>query len=102
MQKRTIIKKIKQIIREHGDFQSYDIPRNSLFFKQLTNRISQFVEGFQLDFVEVYTYISDDDNETDIESYQYEDIDENTLGEILSYVEEWEALSLKTEKRCKN
>ena len=101
MQKRTIIKKIKAIITEWGGFTCADVEATSSpVIKTLGKDTCQLAERFDLYTVEAVLYVHD--NETDTEHIKYEDLDKDTLEEILYLAQDWDAISYKTEKRCSN
>lgn len=101
MQKRTIIKKIKAIIKEHGDFTTAEINAESSPCVYSKKGRNELCESFNYDKVEVVTYDSNDE-EIDSDDVLYEDLKKDVLEEILFLAEIWEAESLQTEKRCSN
>lgn len=98
MQKRTIIKKIKAIIKEHGMFTTADVQAQSSPSVGALKGINQLCESFKHDTVEVVTYDRNDD-EIDSESVHYEDLEKDVLEEILILAEDHEVISLKDEER---
>lgn len=60
--------------------------------------ICELVETFYSDSVETIVY--DNGTEKEYNSYQYEELSEEIIDEILEIVDEYEADMLKTEKRC--
>jgi hypothetical protein len=101
MQKRTIIKKIQAIIKEHGDFTTAEINAESSPCVYSKKGRNELCESFNYDKVEVVTYDSNDE-EIDSDDVLYEDLKKDVLEEILFLAEIWEAESLQTEKRCSN
>jgi hypothetical protein len=63
-------------------------------------RVCELVEDFQLDCVGTVVY--DDDNEVDWNNYNYDELSDEVLDEIVEIMEDYEADMLKTEKRCSN
>ena len=55
-QKRTIIKKIKEIIREWGSFTTADVQANSSPCISSMKGVTQLAETFKLEGVEAVTY----------------------------------------------
>jgi len=101
MQKRTIIKKINAIIKEHGDFTTAEINAESSPCVSSKKGRNELCETFNYGKTEVVTYDSHDE-EIDSEFVNYEDLKKDVLEEILFLAEIWEAESLQTEKRCSN
>lgn len=101
MQKRTIIKKIQAIIKEHGDFTTAEINAESSPCVSSKRGRNELCESFNYDKVEVVTYDRSDE-EIDSDDVLYEDLKKDVLEEILFLAEIWEAESLQTEKRCSN
>lgn len=101
MQKRTIIKRIKAIISEWGGFTCADVEATSSpVIKTLGKDTCQLAERFEKDKVEAVIYVHE--SETDEDYISYEDLEKDVLDEILILAEQWEAICLKTEKRCAN
>jgi len=98
MQKRTIIKKIKAIIKEHGDFTTADVNAESSPCVASLKGINQLCESFNYDKVEVVTYDRNDD-EIDSDYLSYEDLKKDVIEEILILAENHEAESLQDEDR---
>lgn len=101
MQKRTIIKKIKAIIKEHGDFTTAEISAESSPSVSSKKGRNELCESFTYDKVEVVTYDRSDE-EIDSDNVFYEELAKDVLEEILSLAEIWEVESLQTEKRISN
>jgi len=98
MQKRTIIKKINAIIREHGGFTTADVQAESSPSVGALKGINQLCETFQYGKAEVVTYDRNDE-EIDSEYMNYEDMKKDVLEEILNLAETHEAESLQDEDR---
>jgi hypothetical protein len=104
MQKRTVIKNIKKIINKFGAFDVNEIgAETSPCVGELGNYVG-LAEYFKPTGVQVNVYMpsgfsSDPEDEYDMD---YEDLDKDTLEEILLLAEMWEAESLQTEKRISN
>lgn len=98
MQKRTIIKKIKAIIKEHGDFTTADVNAESSPCVLSRKGRNELCESFTYDKVEVVTYDSNDE-EIDSEQVLYEDLKKDVLEEILALAEDHEVISLQDEDR---
>ena len=98
MQKRTIIKNIKAIIKEHGSFTTADIQADSSPCILSRKGINVLCESFDYDNVEAVTYDRHDE-EIETERIKYEDLKKDVLEEILYLADIHEADSLQTEKR---
>jgi hypothetical protein len=101
MQKRTMIKKIKSIIKEFGSFTTADIEAESSPCILSRKGINVLCESFYYDNVEAVTYDRHDE-EIETERINYEDLKKDVLEEILTLAEFHEVESLQTEKRCSN
>jgi type II secretory pathway component PulL len=101
MQKRTIIKKIKTIIKEFGSFTTADVQAESSPNVASLKGINQLVESFNQNNVEVVTYDRNDD-EIDTDIMNYEELSKDVLEEILYLAEIFEAEEIQTEKRISN
>jgi hypothetical protein len=97
-QKRTIIKQIKAIIKEHGDFTTAEINAESSPCVSSKPGRNELVESFNYDKVEVVTYDRNDE-EIDSENVHYEDLSKDVLEEILILAQNWEAECLQDEDR---
>lgn len=101
MQKRTVIKNINKIIVKFGSFTTADVEANSSpCIATLGKDTHQLIEEFGEHKVTAFIYV----HETVVneEYISYEDLDKDTLEEILLLAEIWEAESLQTEKRISN
>src|ERR1041385_8274674 len=98
MQKRTIIKKIQAIIREHGSFTTADVQADSSPSVGALKGINQLAETFYFDNAEIVSY-GRNDEEIDSERMDYQDMKKETLEEILFLAEQHEAESLQDEDR---
>lgn len=101
MQKRTIINKIKSIVREHGEFSCGDVEEDGVE----VNSMGKFValaEKFNEGGSEVFVYNADSSkvSEEDVYSVSYYDLNKFTLLQILDIAMMHEAEQLRTEKRC--
>ena len=97
-QKRTIIKKIKAIIREHGDFTTAEINAESSPSVSSKKGRNELCESFSFDGVEVVTYDKDDE-EIDSETVSYESLSKDIIEEIYILAEMYEAECLQDEDR---
>lgn len=98
MTKKTIIKKIQAIIREHGSFTTGDVMADSSPSVGALKGINQLAESFYFDNAEIVTYDRRDE-EIDSERMDYSEMKKETLEEILSLAETHEAESLQDEDR---
>ena len=64
------------------------------------NNVSELVEQFYADSVETVVY--QDETTLSYQNYEYEELPDEIIDEILEIVEDYEADMLKTEKRCEN
>lgn len=99
MQKKTIIKKIKAIIKEHGSFTIADVQADSSPCIASMKGATQLAESFHYDKVEAVTYELKYDEEIDSDNIPYEDLKKDVLEEILHLAENWEAECLQDEDR---
>jgi hypothetical protein len=101
MQKRTIIKKIKSIIAEHGSFTTADVEANgSPCIASLGKDTHQLAEEFFQHKVKAVIYVHE--TETSEDFIAYEDLSKDVLEDILLLAEDYEAEQIRTEKRCSN
>jgi len=98
MQKRTIIKKIKAIIKEFGDFTTADVSAESSPSVASLGGTNQLAESFNYDKAEIVTYDRNDE-EIDSDNILYEDLKKDVLEEILALAEDWEVTCLQDEDR---
>lgn len=87
MKKADIIKKIKTIIKEHGDFTCADVEANSSpVVASLGKDTHQLAESFGLHKVTAVTYVHE--TETGEDYIKYEDLKASTLKDILELAKE--------------
>lgn len=98
MTKKTIIKKIQAIIKEHGSFTTADVQADSSPSVGALKGINQLAESFYFDNAEIVTYDRNDE-EIDSERMDYSEMKKETLSEILHLAEQHEAESLQDEDR---
>lgn len=92
MTKKDIIKKIKAIIADYGAFTTADVEAmSSPVIKTLGKDTCQLAERFDLHKVEAVIYVHE--SETGSDYISYEDLDKNTLTEILSLAKDWKDLN---------
>jgi hypothetical protein len=108
MQKRTIIKKIQNIIREWGAFGSGEV-EGSLgeTYSPCVNTMGGLValaEYFKESEVDVNVYNPNSVSSDPIHDYtvSYEDLPKDVLLEILELCEQYDVIQEKTEKRISN
>ena len=103
MNREEKIADIKRIIKVWGSTTPAELELNSspciLSTGNKTN-VSQLIEGFNEDDVEVVSYV----NETPVseDSIEYEDLSDDIIDEIHSIIEDYETDSVKTDARCKD
>lgn len=100
MRKKDLIIKIKKLIKENGSFTTADVYATSSPLISSTKKTYILAEKFYVNSCEGVSYVND--IEVDSDDYEYEDLTMNTLYEILSLAEEWDAICYKTLKRCSN
>lgn len=99
--KKTIIKEIKAIIAEHGNFTTADVQADSSpVLNSLGQNTHQLLETFNLHKATAVTYVHE--TETGEDYIAYEDMNKDLLEEVLFLAEQWETDQLKTEKRISN
>lgn len=93
---------IKKVITEWGATSCVELQRDhSPSMNSLAGgRVCELVEQFNADGVETVVY--DDENEVDWNNYDYEELSDEVIDEIVSIMEDYEADMLKTEKRCQS
>jgi hypothetical protein len=93
---------IKKVIGEWGATSCCELERDhSPSMNSLAGgRVCELVEQFNIKGVETVVY--DDQNEVDWNSYDYEELNDDIIDEIVSIMEDYEADMLKTEKRCQD
>ena len=101
MQKKTLIKKIKETIAEMGYLTTADLELSSSpMYKSINKDHHALVEGFGLNDVKVNVYVHE--TETDSFDVSYEKLEKDTLEEIYSNLENYMVDFDKTMKRCAN
>lgn len=100
--KAELIEKIQDIIKEWGSFSTFDINADSDVSIPVIGNHIHLANIFNFDTVNVEVYEDGGDNEIDSYDLSYYDMDVETLNEILTYCENWEADNLQTEKRISN
>jgi hypothetical protein len=102
MTKHEQIFEIKKLIRKHGSKTSFDLELESspcISSKgNGRNNISELIESFYLDTVEVVTYHGE--NPIDYNEETYEDLSEDIIDEIYNIMQSFDVLLEKTYKRC--
>lgn len=106
MTKKETIAEIKRLLNIYGCFAIGEIENYDLSHPCIASMgsVVGMVEYFTEDYAEVNVYQTSSFSSDPIETYDeiYENFDENVLHEILLLCQEWEATSLKTEKRVAN
>lgn len=101
MQKKTVIKKIKQIIQSQGSLSTAELESGSSpVYATLGQDSCALVERFNLNDVEVIVYAHE--QEVDSFSLSYEELEKDVLEEILFELEQYEVAMDKTMERCKS
>jgi hypothetical protein len=101
MNKQETIKTIRGIISEWGSLTDADM---ELISSPIINQVSKdhfsLAESYHLDYVGVTTYVHEIvTDETDI---SYEDLSDDTLGEILENLQTYDNYMDKTMDKCRN
>ena len=102
MQKRTIIKKIKTIIENYGTFNIGEVEgADGICVNEMGNLVA-LVEYFNGTTIEVNVYNPNSFSSDPISDYEltYEELDKDTLEQILFIAELFETDQEKTIKRC--
>ena len=102
MQKRTIIKKIKTIIENYGTFNIGEVEgADGICVNEMGNLVA-LVEYFNGTTIEVNVYDPNSFSSDPIDDYEltYEELDKDTLEQILFIAELFETDQEKTIKRC--
>ena len=105
MNKQETIAEIKRLLSIYGCFALGELDNfDSAPCISAMGTIVGLVEYYTEDFAEVNVYQTSSFSSDPIETYDeiYENFNEDVLHEILTLCQEWEALSLKTEKRISN
>lgn len=108
MQKRTIIKLIKNIIKERGAFGSNEVEGSfGETYSPCVNSMDALVglaEYFDLNEVSVNVYNTSSHSSDPIHDYKviYADLPKDVLFEIMLLCEQYDVIQHKTEKRISN
>jgi hypothetical protein len=103
MEKKEIIKLIKDIIENNGSFNVCELEASGVVVGELGKFVG-IAESFNKDHTEINVYESSSFSSDEVDSYeeQYEDLSEDVLNEIHFICEQWEAECTRTEKRISN
>lgn len=104
MQKKTLIKQIKRIIKDFGIFTIGEVEGTDGICINEMGGLVALAEGFNRCGIDVEVYQPSGFSSDSIESYDidYEDLTKEQLTEILFVVEMYETDQLKTLKRISN
>ena len=102
MQKRTIIKNIKSIIETHGTFNIGEVEGAEGICVNVMGNLVALAEYFNGTTIEVNIYDADSFSSDPIDDYEltYDELDKDTLEQILFIAELFETDQEKTIKRC--
>jgi hypothetical protein len=101
MENAEIIKRITSILSIYGCFSIGELEgENSVLIGTLGNYVG-LGEYFTEDYIEVSVYEPRSSSSDPIDTYEesYWLLNENVLGDVLLLCEQWEAESIRTEKR---
>lgn len=99
--KELIIESIKAIIAEYGSFTTADVEATSSpVINSMSKDCHELGERFDMNGVNTIIYVHE--TESGGGFVNYEELDENTLEEILLLAQDWESSELKTQKRIKD
>ena len=101
MENAEIIKRITDILKVNGCFSIGELEGdNSILVGTLGNYVG-LAEYFTEDYAEVNVYEPRSSSSDAIDTYEesYWLLNENVLGDVLLLCEQWEAESIRTEKR---
>jgi hypothetical protein len=101
MENAEIIKRITSILSIYGCFSIGELEgENSILIGTLGNYVG-LGEYFTEDYIEVSVYEPRSSSSDPIDTYEesYWLLNENVLGDVLLLCEQWEAESIRTEKR---
>lgn len=104
MQKKTIIKRIKSIIENYGTFNIGEVEgADGICVNEMGNLVA-LAEYFNGTTIEVNVYDPNSFSSDPISDYEltYEELDKDTLEQILFIAELFETDQEKTIKRCAN
>lgn len=100
-QKQKVINRINKLIRINGSFTTDDAEAKFPPVIEAINKDHQILaEIFHENYCEANEY--EHGEVTDFHTFDYEDLDFDILEDILTLVEDWDAICYKTEKRCSN
>ena len=101
-QKTNKISYIKKVLGEWGGTSCCERERDHSpsINSMAGGNIAELAEEFTVDGVSAVTY--DDDMEIGWNDYNYEELSDDVIDEIVEIMEEYEADMLKTEKRCQD
>ena len=104
MQKKTIIKRIKRIIENYGIFNIGEVDGADGICVNVMGNFVALAEYFNLDFVEINVYKPCGFSSDSYGSYElkYEELEKETLEQILFVADLYETDQEKTLKRCSN
>ena len=104
MQKKTIIKRIKSIIEKHETFSIGEVEGAEGICVNGMGNLVALAEYFNGTTIEVNVYDADSFSSDPIDDYEltYEELDKDTLEQILFVAELFETDQEKTLKRCAN
>ena len=101
MQKRTLIKSIRNIISEFGSFKINEVEfENSILLKSIKKDHVLMIEGLDNKGVQVTEYV----HETEVDTFNvdYEDLSKDVLEEVFRVCENYQVDNEKTQKRISN
>ena len=104
MQKKTIIKRIKSIIENYGTFNIGEVDGAEGICVNGMGNLVALAEYFNGTTIEVNVYDADSFSSDPIDDYEltYEELDKDTLEQILFIAEMYETDQEKTLKRISN
>lgn len=91
---------INRVIREHGDFSTFDVEADGSPTVNVIGNIMQLAESFYEGYATCITYIgSREESEQDLTYAELAAIDPFIIEQIASLAGDWEAECMRTEKR---
>ena len=104
MQKRTVIKRIKEIIANYGGFGVNEVEAEISPCVSAEGNMVNLAEYFTVNKVKIRVYKPAGISSDPIDEYEvdYEDLKKDVLEEILRLAENYEVDQEKTIKRCSN
>lgn len=94
------IQKIKEIIKEWGGFSSGELEADSPLLNSMGKDHFQLVERFDLDSVDVNTYVHD--TNTDCEYMSYEDLPDSVIDDIYELALDYREMCEETMDKCRD